>query len=141
MEIQLLSGCRIGSVLLISSKDVSPIGQVRIPPEKGGKAVIVAPFLTRQFWQFFRTSNLSIGQERNRFYFYRLYKKYGIYSLVEGNQNNSVTHLLRHVAIASTENLSLTKRERANYAGQSNEQSQQSYLPKERVKRRATKRD
>jgi integrase len=141
IEIQLLSGCRIGSVLMITGSDVSSIGQVRIPPEKGGKSVIVTPVLTRSFWQRFRSVPMSIGQERNRFYYYRLYRKYGVYALVEGNTNFSVTHSLRHASIASTESLNLTSRERANYAGQSSVTSQNSYLPGQRKQRKATSRD
>jgi len=134
IELQLISGARIGSVLQIKATDVSEIGQVRIPAEKGGLSVIVTPIMFAEFWKKVKKSGIQISQFRDRFYFYRLYKKHGICITIEGNQNQSVTHLLRHANIAATEGFHINVRERANYAGQKSTKSQESYLPGTRVK-------
>lgn len=141
IELQLISGCRIGSVLQITPKDVSEFGQVRIPPEKGGQSVIVTPQLYRDVWLGIRKQGLILSQFRDRFYFYRLYKKYGIYATIEGNTNSSVTHVMRHAAISGTESFDINERERANYAGQKSTKSQESYLPGKRKGSKNVKRD
>ena len=141
IELQLISGCRIGSVLRITPNDVSEFGQVRIPPEKGCQSVIVTPQLYRDVWLGIRKQGLILSQYRDRFYFYRLYKKYGIYATIEGNTNSSVTHVMRHAAISGTEGFDINERERANYAGQKSTKSQESYLPGKRKGSKTVKRN
>lgn len=141
IELQLISGCRIGSVLQITPDDISEDGMIRIPPEKGGVAVIARPFVYRSVWLAIKRTGMHISTFRDRFYFYRLYKKHGIYAHIEGNDKLSVTHVLRHAALAGTEQLNITDRERANYAGQKSEKSQNAYLPGRKKRSTTTKRN
>ena len=135
IEIQILSGCRIGSALKISHNDISQLCQIRIPAEKGGLSVVITPYVTKSFWLDVKYSKITISQFRNRFYMYRLYKRLGIFTIVEGNINKSVTHFFRHIVLDNTQSLNLTERERANYAGQKSIESQKYYLSKFRQKR------
>jgi site-specific recombinase XerC len=134
LEIMLISGCRIGSVLFINSNSISPNGLVLVKAEKGGRDIIVSPVLYREFWLSKRLCNWSLSSERNRFYYYRLFKKYGVYSVVCGNFKASVTHLLRHELINDSDSISFDSRTIANYAGHNSLKSQESYVTKKRIK-------
>jgi hypothetical protein len=136
IEIQLISGCRIGSVLLINNTDINTTGQISIPAEKGGLAVLCTPCLYPQVWQAIRLKKIVLSQVRDRFYYYHLYKKYGIMLQLANNINSSVTHALRHAYIANSVGLNLTERERANAAGQQSTKSQESYIPTKRKQNR-----
>lgn len=140
IECQMLSGARISQVLHIKSCDITPAGVIKITGSKGSNSIVYTPVLYRQYWLDVRRLGVVISQFRDRYYYYRLYRKYGIYSLVVGNSNTSVTHSLRHALLSETEQLDITSVERANKVGHKSLKSQDSYLPSKRVENEKNKR-
>jgi len=100
IELQFLYGLRISEVLNIHYSDILPNGSIRIKGLKNSNNRIVFPIQMRSFWFRFLMSESIPPRSYNRFYFYRLYKKLGLYQLSSSNQNASVTHMLRYTYIA-----------------------------------------
>jgi len=96
LELQFLYGLRISEVLNITPSDISPQGLIKIRGLKGSESRIIYAVMFKAFWQLMRVNNWMIPKSYNRFYFYRLYKKKGIYEVFGNNSKKSVTHFLRY---------------------------------------------
>lgn len=101
IELQFLYGIRITEALRITPSDINSSGQIRIRGIKGSNDRIVYPVKFSYFWLSVKENNFFIPSSYNRFYFYRLYRKKGIYFLNESNKKESVTHALRYLYISS----------------------------------------
>jgi len=134
IECQLLTGARISQVLSVTHSDITDNLNVRLCGSKGSYSLVYTPVMYRAFWEYLKNSKQSLSSLRDRFFMYRLYRKYGIYTLVVGNINTSVTHSLRHALLSDTEKLQLTERERANKVGHKSTKSQEYYLTSKREK-------
>lgn len=89
------SGCRISDLLAVDYRSISKHLNISILQGKGSMALVIQPLYFRDYWQIVRDAKLTPMASFNRFYFYRLYKKYGIVSHSPGSVNNSVTHAFR----------------------------------------------
>lgn len=96
IELLVLYGLRISEVLNINATDIFPNGQIRIRGAKGSEDRMIYAIRSRKLFEFMRINQLSLPSTYNRFYFYRLFKKKGIYAQFGGNFNNSVTHYFRY---------------------------------------------
>lgn len=141
IECQMLSGARISQVLQIKPTDITDNAVIRIPSSKGSNAIVYTPVIYRQYWLDVKRLKSVIAQYRDRFYYYRLYRKYGIYSLIIGNVNTSVTHSLRHALMQETEKLDITPVERAAKIGHKSIKSQDNYLTLKRIESGKAKRN
>jgi len=89
-------GLRVSEVLNLHSSDVLTGLKVRIKGLKGSGNRIVQPVLYRSFWEGFRKSNYQIGEVYDRFYLYRVFKKYGLYFKPKNSSKYAVTHAFRY---------------------------------------------
>lgn len=89
-------GLRITEVLRIESRDISPSGHIHIKGLKGSNSRVVLASTLRTFWTHSPDYMFPIGNTWSRFYFYRWFKKMGVYKIFGDNKKKSVTHLFRH---------------------------------------------
>lgn len=101
LELQFLYGLRISEVLNVKWSDINENCQIFITGKKGSNDRVVYPVKFANFWMFLREKKVNIPSSYNRFYFYRLYKKKGLYVHLTGHRNLSVTHFLRYKYLVS----------------------------------------
>ena len=89
------SGARISDLLQVDYASISNRLNISILQGKQSQALTVQPVHYREFWQRVRDNKLTPMQNYNRFYFYRLYKKFGITISRGSHKNNLVTHAFR----------------------------------------------
>lgn len=97
IELMAIGGLRISEVLNVCQSDVSKSGSIRIRALKGSSFRVVQPFLFREFWMDGGGGLLPLSGVYTRFYFYRLFRKFGLYATFGNNQHSSVTHYFRHL--------------------------------------------
>ena len=91
------SGLRISELCNIHSSDIDSQLNIKIKGLKGSNDRIVAPIYLRGSFNVFRSSSSKIGDIFNRFYFYKLFKKIGLYTTYSSSVNRSVTHYPRYL--------------------------------------------
>lgn len=96
LELQFLYGLRISEVLNITYSDIKYNGSILVKGLKGSNDRIVVPVKFMVYWINFKKHKLVISKSFNRFYFYRLYKKKGVYDSLFSKSNKSVTHIMRY---------------------------------------------
>ena len=89
------SGARISDLLRVDYTSISSRLNISILQGKGSQALTVQPVHYREFWESVRNNRLSPMENYNRFYFYRLYKRFGITIFRGSHKNNLVTHAFR----------------------------------------------
>lgn len=89
-------GVRISEALALHSNDVTKFGEVLIRGIKGSSNRIVRPIVEIDSFIFLGKNCVTIADYRSRFYYYRLFRKWGMYSKFGDNENVSVTHYFRH---------------------------------------------
>jgi len=130
--IQLLisSGLRISEVLSISGQDVASDGSILIHGKKGSDVRYVSAM---QFSQWLGANPVYFANQiryRNRFFYYRLFKRLGISRIMSGNKNNSVTHLFRYAFVERIKNMSGNLEETAQIIGHKNPANTKRYSSK-----------
>lgn len=89
------SGCRISDLLAVDFRSISRSLNISIIQGKGSSALIIQPYMFREFWKSVYLNKLTPMAIYNRFFFYRLYRKFGIVYNKENKQNSFVTHAFR----------------------------------------------
>lgn len=89
------SGARISDLLAVDYASISSRLNISILQGKQSQALTVQPVHYREFWAGVRDNKLVPMQNYNRFYFYRLYKRFGIVISRGSSKNNLVTHAFR----------------------------------------------
>lgn len=92
-------GLRISEVLNIQSFDISTDGTILIRSKKGSDPRLVSGL---QFSKWLSKNRLFFASQmrfRNRWFYYRLFKRLGISEKMTGNVNSSVTHVFRYAFI------------------------------------------
>lgn len=97
IELLFMWGLRVSEVLQVNCSDISRSGNIRIKALKGSNFRVVRSSLYESFWLGADSSLLPLNSIYSRFYFYRLFKRLGIYGHFGNNCNNSVTHYFRHL--------------------------------------------
>lgn len=100
VELQLLFGLRISEALSIRHNHIMFDGSIFVPGQKGSSDRVVYPVRFRDFWISVKNKQYVPPPSYNRFHFYRLYRKKGIYLALKGNKKGSATHLMRYLYIA-----------------------------------------
>lgn len=132
VELQMLYGLRITECLNITVADVSKHGHIKIRGSKGSNNRIVIPHLMLDFWLTATPSVLPIGNLYSRFWFYRYYKRVGLYAQFGSNQVKSATHLFRHLTLLQLkENFNDSNLSR-QFIGHKNIKSTQHYEQREK---------
>ena len=99
------SGARISDLLQVDYTSISSRLNISILQGKGSQALTVQPIHYREFWAQVRDNKLIPMQNYNRFYFYRLYKRFGITVSRGSHKNNLVTHAFRRELAADLHNI------------------------------------
>lgn len=95
VSLQWQSGSRISDLLRVDYSCISPHLQITIQQGKGSKPLIIQPVHFRDVWRVVRDSSLSPARNWSRFFFYRVYRRYGIVIQNENLKYDSVTHAFR----------------------------------------------
>ena len=95
VSLQFCSGARISDLLAVDFKCISKNLNISILQGKQSQALTVQPVHYRAFWASVRDNELQPMDIYNRFYFYRLYKRFGISISRPHGKNNLVTHAFR----------------------------------------------
>lgn len=89
------SGARISDLLAVDYASISNRLNISILQGKQSQALTIQPVHYREFWAGVRDNRLTPMENYNRFYFYRLYKRFGIVVSRGSSKNNLVTHAFR----------------------------------------------
>lgn len=89
------SGCRISDLLLVDFTSISLSLNISILQGKGSQALSIQPVYYRDYWKQVREMKMQPMKHYNRFYFYRVYKRFGIHSRRCKGKNDLVTHAFR----------------------------------------------
>lgn len=127
IELLLFHGCRISEVLRISPNDVLQNGYIKIKGLKGSNDRLVYPYHNSKYWLHALKNTLPIGPTYSRFYFYRLFKRLGLYELNVGKKNKSVTHSFRHKLLQSFNSENIDIENRKNFIGHKSIKSTKHY--------------
>ncbi len=92
-------GLRVSEMLNISGIDVKPGLKIVIKGLKYSHNRLVQPISFRTTWERFQGVNLKIGDDWDRYWLYRLFRRYNIQLSHVTGQNLSVTHSLRYIYI------------------------------------------
>jgi integrase len=90
------NGCRISEILAIRTTDIRNDGTVFIHGLKGSSDRIIHSTYNSEILIAMRNSNICIYQDVSRYYYYRLFKKLGLYFAFSDDSKNTVTHSFRH---------------------------------------------
>ena len=137
LELQFLYGLRISEILQISPMDIGDNGLIRITGLKGSFNRVVYAVKFKDFWSSMALSGWNIPTSYNRFHFYRLYKKKGLYQTIGSNQNNSVTHLMRYNYLISLLRSNINIDEMQRIIGHKSINSTIHYVEQLKTKRRS----
>lgn len=130
VQILVAYGLRISEVLSIKSTDISKDGTIIIRPFKGSQPRFISAL---QFSEWLSDNRLFFESQiryRNRWYYYRLFKRLGIYKKMTGNVNYSTTHVFRYAFIAKIKALSADLETSACIIGHKNKKNTEIYEKK-----------
>lgn len=96
IELMFDEGLRISDVLRIKPSDVDSSCFITVKQGKGSMIKVIRCSKNINFWLGQVRRGFVISDVYNRFYFYRLFKKYGLQMSIEGCSNKKVTHSLRY---------------------------------------------
>lgn len=120
-------GLRISEVLNIRYNDITPQGTILIHGSKGSENRFISGM---QFSKYIVSHALSFTTHlryRNRWYYYRLFKRIGIYKKMTGNTNFSVTHAFRYEFIKQLQGMTKDINETGKIIGHKNTNNTKRY--------------
>lgn len=97
ISLQMMYGLRVSETLNISSGDILFNGSISLRVSKGGENRIIVPIIGLDYFLRCRRGNVMPFKDFNRYWIYRLYKRYNIVLDQGDNKKKSVTHAFRHV--------------------------------------------
>ena len=130
VSLQLNNGLRVSDVLNISYSDITPRGQILVRQGKGSISKVVSDFQYIDFYLDCKQRKLNPFSDYNRFFIYRLYKKYDIYQKNKGQKNASITHAPRKILAQSLQNDGFTLDEIRVALGHNSKRSTEYYIDK-----------
>lgn len=130
IELLYLFGLRISEVLRILPSDIMPTGSILIKTSKHGEKKIVTPVMMSAFWRLRSLAECPINETRSRWYYYRLFKKLGLYASYGKNKNNAVTHFFRHELVLQLENSGVDGDTISYFLGHKSKKSREYYEQK-----------
>lgn len=125
------NGLRISEVLQIHSNNIDARGNVFIKGLKGSNDRLAQVTYMRTQLLSLRSAGCHLFEYSSRFYYYRLFKKLGLYITYGKNENNAVTHSLRHAYIYSVQSLANNINSTASIVGHKNSKSTVHYYSKD----------
>lgn len=131
IELQWLYGLRISSIINLDTSDISNIGALRIKQGKGSEDLIIYSQRFTDFLLFLKKIEVGKIFVSSRFYYYRLYKKLGLYQRFGKNVNMSVTHIFRHNVALDMKTSNIDKKDVKRFLGHKNVKSTEKYYDKD----------
>lgn len=89
------AGLRISSLLMIDHTCISSNLVITIKQKKGSNTIYAQPIYYREVWRSIYENKLSPFALYDRFFFYRLFKRYDLVLKNGAGRNDSVTHAPR----------------------------------------------
>ena len=89
------AGLRISSLLMIDYTCISSNLVITIKQKKGSNTIYAQPIYFREVWRSIYENKLSPFDLYDRFFFYRLFKRYDLVLKNGAGRNDSVTHAPR----------------------------------------------
>ena len=127
IELLMFYGLRISEVLRIGQRDILNNGYIRITGSKGSNDRMIYPSKNSSYWQNTLKQNLPLSNTYSRFYYYRLFKRLGIYERFSGRKNSSVTHLFRQKLLREFKTNNIAIDLRAQFIGHKSTKSTKHY--------------
>lgn len=131
IDLLFTNGLRISEVLQIHSSNIDARGNVFIKGLKGSNDRLAQVTYMRQQLLSLRSAGCRLFEYNSRFYYYRLFKKLGLYISYGHNENRAVTHSLRHAYIYSVQSLANNIDSTALIVGHKNSKSTNHYYSKD----------
>lgn len=133
IELLFLYGLRISEALNIDVSCVSANGAIKVKGKKGSETRIVQPVLFREFWLISGRHLLPLINVYSRHYFYKQFKRLGLYVVHAGNVNNSVTHSFRHMILSDLYSSFNDTSSSQKFIGHKSQKSTQHYEQKNKL--------
>lgn len=121
------NGLRISEVLNIDYKDITANGSIVVKGLKGSRDRLVYARLGGEYWNKCKALGGCEHTGRNRFYYYRLCKKFGLGQGFAGKDHNPVTHEFRHRFVTNLLNQGYSIEQVADIVGHKNVSSTMFY--------------
>ena len=125
--IQLAGGLRISEVLNIRPNDIDGLGNIRINASKGGNSRIVTCLESAEYLLWCRKNSVYPFADYNRFYIYRIYKKYNLMVQPVNSSRKAVTHAIRHIQATAARTANFDNSLISNKLGHKNPNTQKHY--------------
>ena len=132
VELLSVSGCRISQALSITRSNISKNGRITIKGAKGGVDVVALSVLYKNFFIDFRNGFNSGFSDYDRFFVYRVFKKYGLWLSDAASGKKSVTHSFRHALVNDISSTSVSSEGIAAALGHKSLKSQCYYVNKKK---------
>jgi integrase len=127
IELVILGGFRISSLLRLQSRDVMHDLSIMVKQDKGSSSILFTSVYCRDFWRRFKQLGMNPFYGLSRFYYYRLFIKLGLSMRFEGNKNHSVTHLGRHMRGLNLKGQNICINDKESILGHKNIKNMQYY--------------
>lgn len=121
------NGLRISEVLNIKHTDITSNNSILIKGLKGSRDRLVYPRLGGDYWAKCKALGGCEHIGRNRFYYYRLCKRFGLGQGFAGKTNVPTTHAFRHKFVTNLLNQGYTLEQVADVIGHKNVSSTKFY--------------
>lgn len=92
VRVQWVYGLRISDLLKIHPSNITKNLTCVIEQSKNSMPLSISLAINPEFWSKYRTGAQRLAGELNRWFFYRLYERYGLVIYNGEGSNNSVTH-------------------------------------------------
>ena len=130
MLLLLAYGLRISEVLNIRKGDINSTGTIIVRGKKGSDDRLISALQFSEWIYKNRLSFTSILEYRNRWYYYRLFKRLDIHKQMTGNKNTSVTHVFRYAFVADVKAMTGDTDKTAKIVGHKNRLNTKRYEEK-----------
>ena len=122
------TGCRISEALQIKQSDIDNLGRVKIKGLKGSSNRIVTSPATKEYLINQKKIGGQIFSRFNRFYIYRVFKRYGLGRFFGDNKRQSVTHYFRHINAMIAKEIATDIKEISDILGHKNAKNTEIYI-------------
>lgn len=127
IDLLAFSGCRISEVLRIEPYDIGQMGHITIKGLKGSNDRIIVPVVSISYWRKKMMGLLPLENVYSRYYFYRRFKQFGIYSQFDKKKHKSITHYFRHNLVDTMRQDDVKGENITKYLGHKNKSTTERY--------------
>jgi integrase len=113
-------GLRISEILNIKYTDITHDGLIKLKALKGSESRIIVVTEIKDYLLKCKSNGNDPFTQFNRFHIYRQFKKYNLIFNSNKSSHLSVTHSLRHIAIAKLRLEGMSENEIAQFTGHKN---------------------